>query len=397
MRADAGRQRDRRQPRRLGLADAVERGGDAPLGGDDVGPALEELGGQPGRHRVGLRRAAARVTRGCGRRVAAEQDLQRADGLFARQLDLAQRVAVGADVDARATKTSSSLPTPTRDRVSASRTSSSLSRMVRARDLGLQAGLGGQEPALGDERGDRLARVLEVGLRRRGVGRGRGAAVSHAAPEVELPRHRERRALQARAVARHLAAAAREQVDRRIELGAGELGVEQRLLDARRADAQVGVVGDGFGDGGGQLIVVERGEPVVRARRRHPRPPPSTAPAPCTVGSASSLIAAVSGGFFSTHAERHDRAASPAASTDPRRQARARCTRTSRGSSMHELTSVTQADAVLDDDVVEVRRHPQQHLADDVHQREMLGVDRRRPARAGGEEQRADPACRRRA
>ena len=46
-----------------------------------------------------------------------------------------------------------------------------------------------------------------------------------------------------------------------------------------------------------------------------------------------------------------------------------------------------QADVVLDDDVVEVRRHPQQHLADDVHQREMLGVDGRRAARAGGEEQ----------
>ena len=56
MRADAGRERDRRQPRRLGLADAVERGGDAALGGDDVGPALEQLGRQPGRHRVGLPR-----------------------------------------------------------------------------------------------------------------------------------------------------------------------------------------------------------------------------------------------------------------------------------------------------------------------------------------------------
>ena len=59
--ADAGRQRDRRQPGGLGLADAVEGGGDAALGGDDVGPALEQLRRQarPARRRAG--RAAVRA------------------------------------------------------------------------------------------------------------------------------------------------------------------------------------------------------------------------------------------------------------------------------------------------------------------------------------------------
>ena len=69
---------------------AVERRGDAALGGDDVGPALEQLGRQAGRHRGGLRRAAARLTAAAAGRIAAEQQLERANRLFARQLDLAQ-------------------------------------------------------------------------------------------------------------------------------------------------------------------------------------------------------------------------------------------------------------------------------------------------------------------
>ena len=45
---------------------------------------------------------------------------------------------------------------------------------------------------------------------------------------------------------------------------------------------------------------------------------------------------------------------------------------------------MTQADAVLDDDVVEIRRHAQKDLPDDVEYREMLRVERGRPAGAGG-------------
>ena len=96
-----------------------------------------------------------------------------------------------------------------------------------------------------------------------GVGRCRGAAVPDAAPEVELPAQGDRPSLNTRAVSRHLGAAAREEVDRRIELRTRLPGVEHRLLDACRADAQVGVVGDRLGDGGVQLLVVERDEPVV--------------------------------------------------------------------------------------------------------------------------------------
>ena len=47
-------ERDRRQPRRLGFADAVERGRDPALGGDDVGTAFEQL-----------RRQAAGTAPGC--------------------------------------------------------------------------------------------------------------------------------------------------------------------------------------------------------------------------------------------------------------------------------------------------------------------------------------------
>ena len=89
------------QPRRLGLVDAVERGGDAALGGDDVGPALEQLRRQPGRDGVGLRRQLRADGGGAGR-IAADQELERPERLLARQLDLPQRVAVGPDV-ARAT------------------------------------------------------------------------------------------------------------------------------------------------------------------------------------------------------------------------------------------------------------------------------------------------------
>ena len=201
------------------------------------------------------------------------------------------------------------MPTPTRERVSARRTSSSLSANGLARELRLQPRLGGEEPALGHERGDRLPRVLEVGRGRRGVGGARGAAVAHAAPEVELPRRlistppwRPEPSPDSLPPPR-----ASTSTDG-YSFAPAELGVEQRLLDARRADAQIRVVGDRFGDRRRQLVVVERGEPVVgddAPRRRRSR---STSAARRTVGIASSLIAAASGGFFSAHrADRQDR------------------------------------------------------------------------------------------
>ena len=165
--------------------------------------------------------------------------------------------------------------------------------------LDLQPGLGGEEPALGHECRNRLSRVLEIRLRRRGLRGARRPAVAHAAPEVELPGRGEDAALEARAVPGQLAAATREEIDRRVQLRPRQFGVEQRLLDTRGAHAQIGVVRDGFGDRRRQLIVVERREPVVGHRRRRRRLPPSTARASAAAGSACSLMAAASGGFFS--------------------------------------------------------------------------------------------------
>ena len=127
----------------------------------------------------------------------------------------------------------------------------------------LQARLGRQEPASRDQGRHRLPGVLVVGRHRHGVGGGGGPAASDPRPEIELPVHREHAALQPRAVAGHLGAAARQQVRRRVQLGAGHSRLQQRLLDARRAHSQVCVVCDGFGHREHELIVLKRDDPVV--------------------------------------------------------------------------------------------------------------------------------------
>ena len=92
-RAGAGRQRDGREPGSFRFVDAVECCGHAPFGGPHVRSALEKLGRKSRRHRIRLAGQLRRdFGRGCG--VPAEEDLQRANRLFARQLDLAQVVAV---------------------------------------------------------------------------------------------------------------------------------------------------------------------------------------------------------------------------------------------------------------------------------------------------------------
>src|SRR5688500_9918727 len=50
------------------------------------------------------------------------------------------------------------------------------------------------------------------------------------------------------------------------------------------------------------------------------------------------------------------------------------------------ISWLVQADVMLDDDPVEIRRHAQQHLADDVHWMEMTRIDRPRAAGTSGEE-----------
>ena len=157
--------------RRAALASsiAIERRGDAPLGGDHVRPPFEQLGRQPGGNRVRL----AGQLRADGR--AAAPDSGRA-GSRAR----------GSPVRARARSAAGCRGTSrrprgrrrrlrrcrrrSRERVSASRTSSSPSRMVPRATSACKPGFDGEKPALGDERGERLPRVLEIRLRRRGVG-----------------------------------------------------------------------------------------------------------------------------------------------------------------------------------------------------------------------------------
>ena len=76
-----------------------ERGSDAPVGCDDVGPALEQLGGQSRRDRARpLRELRRDVDR--GRRIAADQRLERAQRLLPRERQLhdgvPERLGVGA-------------------------------------------------------------------------------------------------------------------------------------------------------------------------------------------------------------------------------------------------------------------------------------------------------------
>ena len=250
--------------RRAALAslNPIERDRHAPLRGDHVRPPLQQRRWQPGRDLAGearqLRRRWPPRPTGSGRAGAralespAHVPARAGAGRRDRSPTLGARdehILLIADADARSL---------------AGQADELLARANGlACRLDLQPGLGGEEPALGHERRNRLSRVLEIRLRRRGLRGARRPAVAHAAPEIELPGRGEHAALEARAVAGQLAAAAREDIDRRVQLRPGQLGVELRLLDTRRAHAQVGVVRDGLGDRRRQLIVVERREPVV--------------------------------------------------------------------------------------------------------------------------------------
>ena len=234
----------------------------------------------PERRRAG--RAAARTTAAAaGYRPISS--LERAQRLVARELDLAQRVAIGPDV-ARGRRTR--LRRCRRRCASALRPAAPVPRRREWRRAPSRPaaplrwrGTSSSRPAPRST-GARTRSRRDGG----GVGRGRRAAVAHAAPEVELPVTRSApRPVRPRAVARHLAAAASEQIDRRIQLRAGELGVEQRLLDARRGDPQVGVVRDRLGDGGRQAARRETSRASRRRRsrrRRRPRSRRQAAPSP---------------------------------------------------------------------------------------------------------------------
>ena len=227
--------------------------------------------GSPAGTVPGWRRQAGGLGQG-GRRVASQQHLERSDRLLPCLFELPLHVPIRAGVGLGGRQILLVAGAHLEARV---RQPDQLVRGPHGLPgrLELQSGFGEQEPALGHQRGNRLPRVLVVGLRAGGRGHGGRAASADARPQVELPRRREHAALQPGAVARHLAAAAGEQVHRRPELRAGKPGVQARLLDARRADAQIGVVREGVGHQGGQLRILKGRDPAVdggpgRGRRR---------------------------------------------------------------------------------------------------------------------------------
>ena len=260
-RAETGRQRDGWQAGRLGLLNPIERDRHAPLRGDHVRSPLQQRRRQVPRD---LPWETWQLRRGgrSGRRVPAEQELERANRLLTSELQLAQDVTIVRDADAR----DEDLPFIA-DPDERSSIGQAHELLVRTNGLAcrldLQPRLGREEPALGHERRNRLSRVLEIRLRRRRLSGARRPAVAHPAPEVELPLRGEDAALHARAVARQLAAAAREQIDRRVQLRPRKLGVELRLLDTRGGHAKIDVVSDGFGHRRGQPVVFEPREPAI--------------------------------------------------------------------------------------------------------------------------------------
>ena len=275
--AAPGGQADAREHRRARFAHAVERGGDAALGRDHVGPALEQFRRHADRRGRGHRREP--IGDGDLRpRIAPHEELQRAQGLLARQLDLAQPVAVGAGARARlrhrllvAVADAQPVLRDAQQRVRGAH------RLLRNRAL--QPGLDREEPALGDRGRQRLARVRVVGGERRGLFLRRRTPVAQAAPDVELQRRIEPDPLEAAATARIYPGDARD-AHRRPQRAARHLHVTGGLLDARRRHLQVGVEGQGFRDERSQCGIVERHEPRVRHRRRRAHRSPSMPSAP---------------------------------------------------------------------------------------------------------------------
>ena len=176
------------------------------------------------------------------------------------------------------------------DRVSASRTSASPSRIVPRATSACSPASVARNQLLATSAAIDCRAIFEVRLRRRGVGGSRGAAVAHAAPQIELPVHRQHPALQPGAVAR-------TSCRRRAPEGRPKDRVSRRraarrssgLFDARGGHAQVGIVRDGFGDGRRQGVIAKRRPASWRTRPRSPRQAPSSVAGISTVGIASVL------------------------------------------------------------------------------------------------------------
>ena len=182
---DRSGQLDRRQTCGLRFLGPKERGSDAPVGCDDVGPAFEQLGGQSRRDRARpLRELRRDVDR--GRRIAADQRLERAQRLLPRKRQLQDGVPERLGVGASERRIVAVAPA---DLLALFREHHELLAR-RHHVLGealLQSRLHREEIGFRHQRRYRLPGVLGVGNGRlvtRRVGGTRGA---HAAPEIQLP------------------------------------------------------------------------------------------------------------------------------------------------------------------------------------------------------------------
>ena len=258
---DGRAERDARQLRRLRLADAVERGGDSALRRDHVGPALEQLGRHARDRRRRQRREGA-GQRDLGRGVASEQHLERTPRLLDRQFHLPLAVAQRLDVGARDGHVQFGAG-PDALALFGQR-----HELLRCGDhLGEQRALlhrfGGEEPGLRERRHDRLLRRAVVVLRRRVLRLDRALPVSQPAPHVDLPAGADHGARELARAAGGVALRARREIDARVQVAVGDAHRRCGLLDARRRQAQVQVVGDGLVGEKQQRRVVEALEPAL--------------------------------------------------------------------------------------------------------------------------------------
>ena len=159
---DRPRQRDRRQTRGLRFLGPIERGSHAPVGRDDVGPAFEQLGGQSRRDRARpLRELRRDVDR--GRRITADQRLERAQRLLARERQLQRRSRGTSRRWRELSAASKPSPRPIFSRCSGEHDELLGRRHHLLGEALLQSRLDREEIGLRDHRRDRLPGVFGVG------------------------------------------------------------------------------------------------------------------------------------------------------------------------------------------------------------------------------------------
>ena len=208
------------------------------------------------------------------------------------------------------------------------------------------------------ERGNRLARVLGVELRRPRTAASANAWPARTRPQRSSSQLAKNPTPAGRCCRRHLAAAAREQVHLRVEQGARGFEIRRRLLDARCRDAQVGVVRD-----------------ALRARARR---------AAGSLNSTSQRLAHVGRDAARRVSSRGStRSAAPAcARRRGRAAARARTLDSASAHEQSERARTSIASVQLQHQVVHVRADAQDHLAQDVQELRVTACrSPRRPTR----------------